>query len=270
VGHYDSAWVETASIVIMLAGGSNFVLWIVLVRRGPREALVQARSSSELRFYLALIAAQVGLVTLVLWFWGGANGQVGTGLPDYTRFLRCLRDSAFSVVTLQTTTGLATADFDLWPSSCRILLMMGALMGACAGSTGGGAKLWRVLVTARASLASVRGFVRPRAVAVVQVDGKSLADSQVSSATRFFALWVFTGMVGSIVLAMLGVGTTEAITGVIACLNTTGPGLGRLGPSQNFGHLSDASKLVLEALMLLGRLEFYALISLFMPGLWRT
>jgi trk system potassium uptake protein TrkH len=270
VGHFGSPLVEAACIVVMIAGGVNFVLWIALLRRGPREATARAASSSELRLYFVLLGAQAAFVTLALWFWGGSNEDLGSSLPDYTRFLHCARDAAFSVVTLQTTTGLATADFDVWPNSCRMLLMAAALMGACSGSTGGGAKLWRILVAWRASIAAVRGYSRPRAVVLVQMDGESLDAADVSSATRFFMLWVFTGAGGAIALSILGLGTTEAITGVIACLNTTGPGLGGLGPSQNFGSVGEAGKLVFCALMLLGRLEFYALFSLLLPGFWRT
>jgi trk system potassium uptake protein TrkH len=270
VGYFDSTRVEAACIVVMIAGGANFVLWIALLRRGLREAIPTARSSSELRLYFALLCLQAAFVALVLWFWGGANEAVESSLPDYTRFLHCVRDAAFSVVTLQTTTGLVTADFNLWPNSCRMLLMAAALTGACSGSTGGGAKLWRILVAWRASIAAVRRYSRPRVVVLVQMDGEFLDEAHVSSATRFFMLWVFTGAAGAIALSMLGLGTTEAITGVIACLNTTGPGLGGLGPSQNFGNLGDASKLVLSGLMLLGRLEFYALFSLLLHGFWRS
>jgi hypothetical protein len=109
IGHFGSVRVEIVCIFLMIAGGSNFALWIALWRQGPREAVSKALTSSELRFYLVLIGSLVLFVALVLWFWGGSNGRPDTALPDYTRFLRCLRDSAFSVVTLQTTTGLATA-----------------------------------------------------------------------------------------------------------------------------------------------------------------
>lgn len=270
IGHYDSALVEGVCIVLMVAGGVNFAFWIALFLGGPRKALDWGRRSTELQGYLASLAAFTLAITLLLWFWGGSNGLADRPGPDYRSFLHCLRDAAFSLVSLQSTTGLATADFDAWPDSCRFLLMTAAILGACVGSTGGGAKISRILLTARGALASIRAYSRPRAIFRVELDGEIADDASVASATRLVVLWSATALLGALALSLLGNPPTEAISATIACLNTTGPGLGSLGPSQWFGHLDEASKVVLCGLMLLGRLEFYTLLALTLPTFWRV
>lgn len=270
LGHYDSALVEAICMAFMIIGGTNFALWTVLYRKGPRTAAAWARSSSELRLYAGLLVVLVASFTMILWFWGGSNGRPDSDLPPYLHFLRALRDAAFSLVSVQTTTGLATADFDRWPTVCRVALMTGAIIGSCSGSTGGGIKAQRAVVLAKAAIAGVRNYGRPRAVVTVRMDATTLDDHEMLAAMRLVALYSIAAIAGVLLLCSFGEGATEAITGVIACLNTTGPGLGGLGPSQSFGALTAASKLVLSALMVLGRLEFYALVALFLPRFWRS
>ena len=270
LGYYESPLVEAVCIAFMIVGGTNFALWTVLYRKGPRAAVAWARTSSELRLYaLLLIALPVGL-TVVLWFWGGSNGRAESDLPEYQRFLLAFRDAAFASVSVQTTTGLATADFDRWPDVCRVALMLTAVVGSCAGSTGGGIKAQRAVILGKAAIAGVRSYGRPRAVVPVRMDAAALDDASVLAAMRFVALYVLVALGGVLLLCLFGEGATEAITGVIACLNTMGPGLGGLGPSQSFGALGDASKLVLCGLMILGRLELYALVAMCLPGFWRS
>lgn len=269
MGHYGSWLAELVCVVFMVIGGTNLGLWTTLERRGLRQAMARAGRSTELRVYVALLGGLVGAVTVMLWFWGGSNGASGSDLEDYRRFLHALRHATFNVVSLQTTTGLATTDFDRWPDACRVLLMLAAVVGACVGSTGGGIKVLRLVLLARGAMAGLRSYGRPRAIVHVRADGEVLDRDAVLSTMYFLALYALVAGAGVLALTVLGVAPQEAITGVIACFNTTGPGLGRLGPSLSFGDLDAASKLVLCALMLLGRLECYVLISLVMRSFWR-
>jgi trk system potassium uptake protein TrkH len=269
IAYYRSPLIEAICIVFMIVAGTNFAIWGAGWRRGPMEALRAFARSAEVHAYLLLLGGGSLVLTLVLWFWGGSNGQAGSDLPDYTGFLHCLRDATFNLVSIQTCTGYATADFDRWPDACRLLLMIGAFFGACAGSTGGGIKILRVVVVVRASLSAVRSFARPRVVEQLRIDGDRLEDERITSATRYFVLWILAALVGSLLLTLLGSDVTTALSSVVCCLNNVGPGLGSVGPATDYGFFDPASKLLLCALMILGRLEFYALVTLLLPGFWR-
>ncbi len=269
IAYYGSAPIETVCMAIMMCGGTSFTLWILLTQRAPARGIAWARRSSELAWFVALLFGLALVVTLILWFWGGSNGLAGRTEPDYRGFLTCLRDASFSVVSLQTTTGLATANFDAWPNACRVLLMAAIVAGACTCSTGGGVKIARLLLAVRSTFAAVRAYARPRAVARVSIDGEQADADLVGSALHLFALWCVVAFCSAVALTLLGSAPTEAITGVIACLNTAGPGLGGVGPASSFGALGDASKLLLSGLMILGRLELFSVVALFFPSFWR-
>ena len=190
-------------------------------------------------------------------------------LPDYRQFLQALRDSVFQVVCMSTSTGYGTADFDRWPQVCRVLLMLLAVTGACAGSTGGGIKVVRMLIVAKAALNGVRRFVRPRAIHSVRMDGQMLDEGIVASVTGYFALWTFVFMGGTLFLSAYKIDPVSAATGVLATLNNIGPGLHMFGPAMNYAELPDPCKLLLSLFMILGRLEFYAVVALFVPSFWR-
>ena len=268
VGFYGSWVVELILIVFMVAAGVNFTHWDAVVRHGPARAWKSARRSDEVRLYFGLIVGSSLVIGLLLWFWGGSNGQ-GGDLPDYRSFLQSLRDAAFAVASIQTSTGFATADFNRWPDICRMLLTLAAIVGACAGSTAGGIKVVRVVIVSRAAMASVLAFVRPRAIQNVRLDGHPLSPAFVATATRFFVLWWLMAIAGSLLLSLLGADPITAISAVIACLNNIGPGLGLVGPYADYGHLPELSKAVLGVLMIMGRLEFYAVVALLVPGFWR-
>lgn len=265
-----SSWaVEAIIIVFMIAAGMNFSLWDAVVRLGPRRAWALARANSELWLYLGLIAGATLFCTLVLWLWGGSNGDPASNLPDYSHILTAFRDASFSVSSIQTCTGYATADFDRWPDACRFALMLCVFFGACTGSTGGGIKILRVAILAKAALAAVLGFSRPRALHPVRVDGAVLGDDVVAASTRYFALWILVALGGALCLATLGSDLETALSAAVVCLNNCGPGLASVGPAADYGHLPDLSKLLLAFLMIAGRLEFYAVAVLFVPGFWR-
>jgi trk system potassium uptake protein TrkH len=191
-----------------------------------------------------------------------------SNLRDYRSFWQAVRDSSFTVVCMQTSTGYGTADFDTWPQFCRVLCMGLAVIGACAGSTGGGIKMVRFMIVAKAAIGGVRRFVRPRAVQSVRMDGKVLSEPVVASVTGYFALWVFVFMGGTLFLTAFGTDLETAGSAVLATLNNIGPGLQLVGATQNYDHFHDLVKVVLSLFMILGRLEFYALVALCVPGFW--
>jgi trk system potassium uptake protein TrkH len=269
VAHFASWVVEAIVIVFMFAAGLNFAIYDTALRVGPRRAWKVAVGSTEVRWYAGMIAVSSVSIALALWFWGGSNGG-GTGdLPDYSSFLRALRDSVFSVVSLQTSTGYGTADFDRWPEFCRVLLMLLAVVGACAGSTGGGLKVVRFLIVGRAALRGLRQFARPRAINVVRMDGETLDEGVVASVTGYFGLWVLFLLLGTLALCLMGVELMTSSTAVLATLNNIGPGLAQVGPYMNFTEMPALGKLLLSFLMIAGRLEFYAVAILLLPGFWR-
>lgn len=270
VAHFRSWFVELVIVVFMFGAGINFGLYDNALRAGWRNAWRTATGSSELRTYALLILFSTLLIAGVLWFWGGSNGDAASTLPDYSSLALSLRDSLFTVVSVQTSTGYATADFDRWPEICRVLLMFLALTGACAGSTGGGIKVVRFMILAKAALRGVNRFARPRAIHQVRMDGTTLDEGIVGAVTGYFGLWVFVFSFGTLALAAMNIELVTAATSVLATLNNIGPGLEAVGPTASFADMPDLAKLLLSGFMILGRLEFYAVVVLFVPRFWRT
>ncbi len=276
VAHFDSFGVEAVIVVFMLLAGMNFAIYDVMLRKGPKAGWRGVVSSLEAKTFLGIVLASTLIIGFVLWMWGGSKGLPVAelpaelkGIPDYRHLGHALRDSLFQVSTLQTSTGYGTADFNRWPQVCRMLLMMLCVIGACAGSTGGGIKVVRILIVAKAALVGVSRFVRPRAIHSIRIDGQTLDPAVVSSVTGYFALWILVFLAGTTALSFFGIDPVTSSTAVLATLNNIGPGLDVVGPTQNFGEMPEAVKLLLSLFMILGRLEFYAVVALFVPGFWK-
>jgi len=269
VAYFQSVPIEVILTIFMFFCGINFAIYDTLLRVGPRPAWRSFIGSTEARAYVGLTLGSILFIGVVLWFWGGSNGAADTGLPDYRSFWQSIRASSFQVVCLATSTGYGTDDFDRWPEICRALLMLLAVVGACAGSTGGGMKVVRVIVGGSAATMDVRRFIRPRAIHSVRMDGQTIDEATVASVSGYFALWIFVFLGGTMVLAMYGFDLLTCATAVLATLNNIGPGLNMVGPTMNFAEIPDLGKLMLSIFMILGRLEFYAVVALFVPGFWR-
>lgn len=269
-----ASWpIEAVLTLFMFAAGFNFGLYEVLVTSGPRAFLRRLWASSEARAYIGMMVGATVVLSLLLWFDGGTNGgpppDERVGWQDYSSFWQCVRDSSFLSVSLGTSTGYGTANYDLWPQAGRVLLMLLAVVGACAGSTGGGIKVVRIMVVVKAAMVGLRRFIRPRAVHTVHMDGQAIDDGIVASITGYFCLWAVVFVVGTFFIAALGLDLVSASTAVLATLNNIGPGLAAVGPWENFAQFPDLAKLVMAGFMILGRLEFYAFAALFVPGFWR-
>ncbi len=270
IAHFESAPIELIITLFMWLCGFNFAIYDKLLRVGPRPAWRALIGSSEAKAYMGVTVGATLLIATVLWFWGGSNGAAEEGGPhDYRFYWRAMRDAVFQVVCMQTSTGYGTANFDDWPQVCRVLLMMLAMVGACAGSTGGGIKVVRMLIVGRAAINGVRRFVRPRAIHSVRMDGQTLDEGVVASVTSYFALWMFVFIGGSLFVSTFNIDLVTSATAVLATLNNIGPGLNEVGPAVNYAHFPDLVKMVLSVFMILGRLEFYAVVALFVPGFWR-
>ena len=278
VAHFLSWKVEMIVVVFMFGAGINFAVYDTLLRKGVREAWRQASGSSEIRTYTGFVVGSTLFIAVVLWFWGGSNGDGASALPDYSSLALSLRDSVFLVVSMVTSTGYGTADFDQWPNVCKIVLMLLAVSGACAGSTGGGMKVVRILILAKAAWRGIRSFARPRAIHLVQMDGHAVEDKTVGMVTAYCGLWFLVFLGGTTLLVGMNIDPPApyedqviltAATSVLATLNNIGPGLEAVGPALNFSFMPDMAKLLLSFLMILGRLEFYAVLTLFSPRFWR-
>lgn len=254
VGQYGSAYFDWIITVFMFLSGINFVLHYRLLR-GHFRPLAR---DDEFRTYLWIVLFCIAVISADLLFRG-----------NYDSIAEALRYSAFQVVSIITTTGFATADFELWPSFTQLILLLLMFAGACAGSTGGGMKILRLLILSRHTRAELKRVLHPHAVISVKVGGKVIDTRIQSSVTSFLILYVAVFIAGVFFMTSLGMDMESAMSGVAASLGNVGPGLGSLGPMDNYSAVPEAGKWLFSLLMLMGRLELYTVLLLFFPGTWR-
>jgi trk system potassium uptake protein TrkH len=244
--------VRFAITIFMAAAGINFALYYALARhRDPRVL-----RDTELRSYLALIVGGTVLVSFVL-----------IDATD-TPWFAAIGDALFQVVSILTTTGFATVDFDHWPDPARILLVTAMVVGGCAGSTAGGLKISRAIIGWRAAMREVRLTYGPNSVIAVALGGQSVPEESVRSVVSLFFLWIAAWGAGALLLSIGDADFVTASTASIATLSNIGPGLGLVGPAGDFTFFSAWQKVLMIFLMWLGRLEFFALLALLSPRFW--
>ena len=251
IGSY-SVYLQNVITVFMFLFGVNFTFYYYLLIRKPKDALAM----EEVRWYLIIYLGAVGLITACL---TAADGGL----------LHNLQQVAFQVASVMTTTGYATTDFDQWPQFARCMMVCIMFVGACAGSTGGGIKVSRILMYAREGLNEIAQQVHPRRVKVVKLDGKSVDRETLRTTNVFLMVYIFIFMISLLIITLDGFELTDSFTAVAATLNNIGPGLGMVGPAGNFSEFSVLSKIVLMLDMLMGRLEIWPMIILFHPGTWK-
>ena len=178
---------------------------------------------------------------------------------------KALHHAAFQVSSVMTTTGFSTVDFDKWPELSRMILIMVMCIGACAGSTGGGFKVSRLILLLKNALKELRSISHPRSIKVIKFDGHVVSDETMRGTLAYLTLYVLTFCISILIVSADKTDMVSNITGVIATLNNIGPGFGVCGATGNFSTFSNLSKFVFIADMLLGRLELFPLICLFMP-----
>ena len=247
-----SPYIQNVTSVFMFLCGINFSCFY-LVLLGNFKAMLK---DEELRLYLGLAIAVVVLLVLNI-------------RPMYGSWEETIRHATFQVSSIMTTTGFATTDFDTWPMFSKSLLMLLMVVGACAGSTGGGLKCARVLLLLKSLRRNTHRIVDPQKVQVVRTGGRTVSETVLDNTNAYFAAYV-TIIVGSFLLLSLDgqtVGTN--LSAVLACFNNIGPGLEAVGPTQNFSQFSDWAKLLLSFDMLAGRLEIFPMLILFSRSSWR-
>ena len=246
-----SPYIQWVVAVFMMLFGINFNLYfLVLVGRGR-----QALKSEELRTSLGVIAAATLLIVLT-------TRTAGVRLGD------TVRHAFFQVSSIITTTGFATCDFDLWPSLSKCVLVLLMLIGACAGSTGGGIKISRVLILIKRAGEELHKFIFPNSVTKIRLEKKILDREVIHTTSAFLIVYVFIFAVSTLLVSIEGHDLETCFTAVAATFNNIGPGLSIVGPTRNFGFFSDFTKYVLIFDMLAGRLELFPMLILFSPRTW--
>jgi trk system potassium uptake protein TrkH len=250
VGAFGSAGIEIVVNLFMALAGLNFALHFQALRGRPMRLL----RDPEFRFYAWILFGATILLTVDLVF-----------QQHQDDVFTALRLGAFQATTIVTTTGFATADFDLWPSFSRALLFLLMFVGGCAGSTGGSVKVVRVLIVAKKLGVELKRLAQPHAVLPVRVGRKAIPEEVVTSVTTFFILFLVLFAFGGLVLAMTGLDLVTAFSASASCLGNIGPGFGLVGPTATYAPLTPAAKVILVGLMIVGRLELYTvLVTLFL------
>ncbi len=254
IGAYDSAYLQAVIGIFMALFGVNFAIYHLILIKQFRAAF----RNEELRLYVGIILLTTAVIAVDI-------------LPQYAgaRAGRAVLDSFFQVSSIMTTTGYTTVNFDKWPQLSRYLLMLLMIIGASAGSTGGGIKVSRLLILWKAVKNEMQTMLRPRAIRSIQMDGKPLDGSVVRGTYAFTAVYAVICLASMLVLTLDDHSMETTITAVLACINNIGPGLDMVGPMGNFSFFSPLSKIVLSFDMLLGRLEIFPMLLLFMPSVWR-
>ncbi len=249
-GEY-SAYVQWVVGIFMVLFGINFNAYYLILLRKLKDAL----KMEEIRGYILMVLSAWVLICINL------SGSMPTG--------EMIRHAFFQVASLSTSTGYATLDFDLWPDFSKMVLIIVMFIGACAGSTGGGLKVSRVMLAVKAAIREMNYYLHPKSVRKVKMDGRTVEQEQIEGVGVY--LIVFTIVFGiSVFLVMLsGVDLMTGFSSVLTTINNMGPGFNAVGPAANFAHMSTLSKYVLMFDMLAGRLELFPMLLLLHPGLWR-
>lgn len=238
--------------VFMMIFGINFnIFFLILIGK-----FKQVLKSEELRWYFGVIVLSTTLITVNLVM--NMNLSIGNAL----------KDAYFQVSSIITTTGYATTDFNLWPTFSKVILVILMFIGGCAGSTGGGIKVSRIVIVFKSLGREIKKLLHPNSVSPIKMDGQTLEDDVVKGVNVYFGFIMILLLLGTLIVSFDGLDFTSTFTGVVACLNNIGPGLEVVGPMGNFDSFSYFSKVILSLLMLVGRLEIYPILILFLPRTW--
>ncbi len=247
-----SPYLQTVVGIFMALFGVNFSIFYLLLTRQFARALFD----EEVRAYLAVMAVSVLLITLNI-------------LPLYHTFGEALQHSFFQVASIITTTGYVTADYGLWPGFSQTILLLLMAIGACAGSTGGGYKISRLLISFKSVKKEISRMLHPRAVKAVHMNGKTLDNTVTKGVSVYTTVYCAIILLSFLLISLDNQGILTNITAVLSCTNNVGPGMDAVGPSGNYSVFSNFGKIILALDMLLGRLEFFPILILMMPSTWK-
>ena len=254
VGAFDSGAVDAVITVFMLLFGINFALFYRLLTGGWRDVV----HCEELRWYLCIFAVSTAFVTCQLLPSCGGSA------------LTSLRYASFQVASIMSTTGFATADFNLWPVATRMLILLLMFIGSCAGSTAGGMKVCRIGMLVKQGLRDVRHVFQPRKITVVRFEGKGVDEMILKQIAVFAFVYVAMVLLGGFLVSLEGLYDVETnLTAALTCVSNVGPGLGSVGPVENFAGYGPFATIILSLLMLAGRLELFPILALFHPAMWK-
>jgi trk system potassium uptake protein TrkH len=255
IGHYDSAYFDWVTIVFMFLGGMTFMLFFHLARGNWRVLKV----NTEFRWYVGFVLVFCGMVSLILW------KEETYGLLDSVRY------GTFQVMSLLTTTGFTTADYEQWPQAAQMFLYAVCFIGACAGSTTSGIKVVHYVIICKFMVVAIKKiFFQPLTVLSVRINEQPVDRMLIDLAVCYFIVNIFLVLIGGCVMVLSDdMDYVTAMSSVISTLMNIGPGFGTVGPSENYAHISDFGKWFLSWNMLVGRLEMFSALVVFYPSFWR-
>jgi trk system potassium uptake protein TrkH len=283
MGAFQNLPVEALTTLFMFLAGCNFIMLIATLRDGvhaPRSILKQP----EFRLYLRITLGMIAVVTLALWINGSMLTDPSTVDRDYSNIGRCLRDASFQVVSLMTSTGFCTVNYQFWPNIALLALLFCMFVGACTGSTAGGFKMLRLLVSLKLMVYTVRRFIRPKSVERLKIGDEVLPNSTVSAILALLILWIGAVLAGALVLSSdPRIDILSALSASISMMSCTGPAISQvlpfegglavsqidLGPYGGYGDLQGWMKIFMAFQMVLGRLEILAPLVLLAPQIWK-
>jgi len=253
VAYYNSSYIEYVIIIFMFISGTNFSLHYLALKGKPLNYF----KDDEFRFYLIFVILIVTSVALYLIIHNSQSTE------------SAFRDSAFSIISILSSTGFVTVNYESWAKFFPEIFLILLLIGACAGSTSGGVKIVRYELLIKNSLNELKKLIHPKAVIPVRHNGKAVSNEILSKIAAFVMLYMIIFLVASVVLSIVGLDLSSSMGAVAACLANIGPGLGTTGPSTNYSNVPVLGKWVLSIVMLLGRLELFTIIVLFSPSFWK-
>ena len=254
IAAFGSVYVEMVIAVFMLLAGINFNLYHYLFTGKPRIML----KDPEFRTYIGIIAGSTAFITVMLLI-KHLYGSIG----------QALRYAFFQVVSIITTTGYGTADFDTWPIPCRMLIFLLMIVGGCASSTGGGAKVIRIMLTLKLIRRGAQTRLHSSAVRPIKLGGKTVDEDTLSNVKSFMIIYVMTMLIGTVIVSLDGYDLVTSLSAVVATVSNIGPGFNLIGPSCNFVLFSYPIKFLLAMFMIAGRLELYTIYMMFTRVFWK-
>lgn len=249
---YDSAYIDGVITAFMILFGINFNMYYLLLLRKVKDVF----KNEEVRAYLGIILGSTILITVNI-------------LSIYEKPLKAFRYAVFQVASVITTTGFATANYDVWPEFSKCILLGLMVIGACAGSTGGGMKVSRILIGLKSVKLELKRLLHPKAVGIVKVNGKKVKEETLKGVYVYFIAYIAIFVISVLLISLNNFDFGTTFSGVLTTMNNIGPGIAAVGPIENFSAFSDFSKIVFCLDMLIGRLEIFPFLMLFSPSLWR-
>jgi len=256
IGYYGSVYFDWVITIFMFLGGMTFMLFYHMLK-GEWNLV---RLNTELRWYASIVGFFCGISTLILWLNGSYDG-----------FFEALRYASFQIISLLTTTGYTTADYELWPQAVLMLLYVVCFIGACAGSTTSGIKIVHIVIIWKYMVTSIKKmFFQPRTILPIRLNQRAIDSFAINLSICYFIANIFLVFVGASVMVLVdSMDYQTAMSSVISALMNIGPGFGEVGPSENFSQISAPGKWFLSWLMLVGRLEMFSALVLLFPSFWK-